>query len=59
MFVGVFLVLLGLLFILDNLNYISGELWSYIWPLIIICIGLSMIFNRVKGKSRDDESESE
>ena len=59
MFVGVFLILLGLLFIFDNLNYISGELWSYIWPLIIICIGLSMIFNRVKGKSSDDESASE
>ena len=59
MFVGIFLVLLGILFILDNLDFISGELWSYIWPLIIICIGLSIIFNRVKVKAIDNETESD
>jgi hypothetical protein len=48
MFVGFFILALGLLFLLRNLGWIEGARWDLIWPLLIIAFGASMIFKRRK-----------
>ena len=48
MFVGLFLIILGSLFILDNLNLLAGRVWDFAWPLFIICFGVSIIYQRTK-----------
>ncbi len=41
------LVLFGILFLLRNLDIIRGDLWDFVWPLVFIIIGISMIFRGV------------
>lgn len=48
MFVGFFILALGLLFLLRNLGWIEGPGWDLIWPLLIIAFGAAMIFKRRK-----------
>ncbi|UCC80917.1 MAG: hypothetical protein JSW64_06045 [Candidatus Zixiibacteriota bacterium] len=38
------LVLFGILFLLRNLGVIRGDMWIYVWPLVFIIIGISLIF---------------
>ena len=44
MFVGLLVLVVGVVFLLQNLGYISGSVWNIVWPAIIIVVGLSMIF---------------
>jgi ABC-type nickel/cobalt efflux system permease component RcnA len=37
---GLMLILLGVVFLLNNLGLITGNVWNIIWPSIIILIGL-------------------
>lgn len=37
------LVILGTIFLLENLNLISWLNWSVIWPVILILVGLYMM----------------
>ncbi len=46
MFVGVFILALGLLFLLRNSGAIHGDTWDLIWPLLIVAFGASLIFRR-------------
>ncbi len=46
MFVAFFLVALGVLFLLKNLDVIQGDVWDILWPLLIIAFGASLIFKR-------------
>ncbi|MEW6456291.1 MAG: DUF5668 domain-containing protein [Acidobacteriota bacterium] len=46
MLAGIFLVIIGAVFLLQNLGYISGSAWKIIWPLILIALGLSILFRR-------------
>lgn len=39
--------IIGFLLLLDKMGVISNEIWSYFWPLLIIVIGLSMMYNRM------------
>ncbi len=43
MFFGVLLVLLGTLMLLDHLGVISGPVWGYFWPIVLVAIGVSII----------------
>ena len=43
MIFGIALVVVGAVFLLQNLGYISASAWGIIWPVIIIAVGLSMI----------------
>ncbi|MFA6588481.1 MAG: DUF5668 domain-containing protein [Patescibacteria group bacterium] len=49
---------LGLFLLLSNLNVVTGNVWNYFWPIIIIIIGFSIINNRRgsdhKGEITDD-----
>ena len=46
---GFILLIIGIVFLLQNLGYISEGAWSIIWPLILIVIGLWILFKKEKG----------
>jgi hypothetical protein len=46
MFFGLALVIIGFLFLLQNLGLISGDFWSILWPCLVILLGVSLIFRR-------------
>ena len=43
MFLGVLILLLGVLLLLQKLDIISGGVWEFFWPAAVIAIGISMI----------------
>jgi len=46
MFLGLILIVIGLVFLLKNLGYISEPAWSIIWPVILVVIGLGILLKR-------------
>lgn len=40
---GLILVFVGLLFLLDRFNLLSGIQWDIVWPVFIILLGLSIM----------------
>lgn len=48
---GLFLVVLGAFFLLDEMGLIKGDFWGYFWPLLLIIIGLNIM---LKGKQKDN-----
>jgi predicted membrane protein len=45
-FWGMFLILLGAIFLLDNMNVFTFDVWDIFWPLVIILIGVRFITKR-------------
>jgi len=45
-FFGITLIVLGVLFLMGNLNLFSWFRWGYFWPLILVVVGLIIIFSR-------------
>ncbi|MGB9772624.1 MAG: LiaI-LiaF-like domain-containing protein [Bacteroidota bacterium] len=45
MFFPLILIVIGVIFLLKNLGFISGSAWDVIWPSLLIIWGLSMIFS--------------
>lgn len=46
LFLGVFLIFLGIFFLLNNLNIIDFSIWSAIfdlWPLFLVMLGIHLI----------------
>ena len=43
---GLILLIIGTVFLLQNLGYISEGAWSIIWPAVLIVIGLGIILKR-------------
>lgn len=48
MIIGAALFIIGLSFLLKNLGILTEVTWSFVWPILIMIVGLSMIFNRRK-----------
>lgn len=48
-FFPLFLILMGVYFLLSNLGYIPSVTGSLFWPLLLIAIGLSMLFKKKDG----------
>ena len=46
MLLGLVLIAVGALALLMKLGIISGSLWGYAWPVILILIGLSFLWGR-------------
>jgi len=48
MIMGLILIIIGIVFLLQNLGYISEGAWSIIWPAILIVLGLGIILKQKK-----------
>jgi CBS-domain-containing membrane protein len=46
MFIGLILIAVGVLALLIATGVLTGAAWSYIWPIILILLGLSFVFDR-------------
>lgn len=55
MFFGLLLVIVGAVFLLENLGIVSGDVWDLIWPLIIMLFGISLL---IKPLFKPDRSNS-
>ena len=53
-FWGVLIVLIGVLYIINNIFGVNIPVWDILWPVVIILIGISMLF-----KHRGIKIESE
>jgi hypothetical protein len=47
---GGILIVVGFLFLLDNLNIISFNVWGMIWPIFLVALGLWFLFGTVLGR---------
>ena len=52
MLVGLILIAVGVIAIAQRLDIISGSVWSYTWPVILILLGLSVLWGRHAGHRR-------
>jgi hypothetical protein len=43
MFFGIVLVIIGALLLLNEIGIIDWSFWGFIWPVLIIAVGLRMI----------------
>ena len=43
MFMGILLLLIGLLMLLNRLDLIRGGFWDWLWPVVMIAIGVNML----------------
>ncbi len=50
--VGLILVGVGTIALLIKLDILSGSLWSYTWPTILIILGLSFLLGRLFRRGR-------
>jgi len=50
MILPLFLIVIGVAFLLKNLGYISGSTWGIIWPALLIVFGVGILIR----KGRDD-----
>ncbi|MGB5138786.1 MAG: DUF5668 domain-containing protein [Candidatus Zixiibacteriota bacterium] len=48
MFVGLVILALGVLFLLENLGVLHGDIWEYLWPVAIIALGISILVKKRK-----------
>ena len=51
MFFGFILILIGLIFLLKQLDILTGPTWGVIWPSILILWGLVILTRKGKGGS--------
>lgn len=49
MFLGLILLVTGVVFLLKNLGYISEPVWGIIWPVVLIVIGLRILLEKESG----------
>lgn len=50
MFFGLVLVIVGGILLLESMGVITGDAWKYIWPALIILLGLSILFKPFRNK---------
>jgi hypothetical protein len=61
MWFGIFLLALGALYLLRNLGIIYGDIWDWIWPILLICLGIGIIVkpgHRRKPEQHDKAGDS-
>jgi len=46
MFWGLFLIIVGGIWLLSNLGYLPSNVWGIFWPLLIIAFGVSAFFGK-------------
>ncbi len=50
MFFGIVLIIIGALLLLNEIGVIHWSFWGYIWPVLIIAVGLRMIIGEKRPK---------
>ena len=46
-FPGLAILIIGVVFLLENLGIITSSVWDIIWPSLIIALGLGMLLKRI------------
>jgi len=46
MFFGIILIVVGAIFLAQNLNLISGDVWGTFWPIILIALGAGLLLKK-------------
>ncbi len=46
MLFGIIVLLLGVVFLLQNLGVLTASVWAIFWPALLILFGLSVMFRR-------------
>ncbi|MFC1917834.1 PspC domain-containing protein [Chloroflexota bacterium] len=49
-FIGIALIIVGIIFLMGSLNFFRWMVWIYIWPSLIIVVGLILIISNKKSK---------
>jgi hypothetical protein len=57
LFWGVVLLLIGLLLLLSNLDIVSVNLWSAVWAVVLIAVGVGILWGIVVGPSTVEGEE--
>jgi hypothetical protein len=52
MVIGLVIIAVGVIALLVNAGVLSGSVWEYAWPAILIIIGLSFVFGRFRRHRR-------
>ncbi len=52
MFMGILLLLLGLLILLQRLGVIHGGFWGFLWPAVLVAVGVYLI---TKNRSKPNQ----
>jgi hypothetical protein len=50
MFLGGLIVIIGVIMLLQTMGIIPGSVWSYLWPVAIILVGVSIILKKNKAE---------
>lgn len=45
---GILLVLVGLVLLLDSLDIIEGVGFGELWPLLLIAVGVTIVYERIR-----------
>lgn len=48
MLIGIIVTIVGFMMLLDKIGIIGSYAWSFFWPILIIYIGLSLMYNKMK-----------
>jgi hypothetical protein len=58
MFWPVALIGLGVLLLLDNLGWLPGSVWGYLWPALLIFVGVGLVLGRARRAAPVEDSVS-
>jgi hypothetical protein len=47
MVIGIIILAVGIIALLVQTGVLSGSIWDYTWPAVLIILGLSFIFGRL------------
>lgn len=47
---GFIIIILGILFLLVNLNIITEGVWDIFWPLLLIVLGVGLIIKKKRSR---------
>jgi uncharacterized membrane protein len=55
MFVGLIIIVIGLVLLMQNMGFVGPEIWNVIWPSLIILFGISLLMKRRRSEDHWDK----
>jgi uncharacterized membrane protein len=52
MFIGLIIIVIGLVLLMQNMGLVGPDIWNVIWPSLIILFGISLIMKRKRSEDR-------